>query len=362
MLIEDPCLCMVGEDRLRRILGTEKFFTAYRRHHSLLCLPEDEELEEYKTLLSVDLEAVFSTPSLFKTPPSEIKAWLDETGCSIQQLLATPSLLETEPETIMKFLDKRNLEMATLVQRPALLLGGVTALDRMWPTWRTPNSMHPDDQVAIRFAANLPTEIELEQYASAVEAIFPAGVVSENSFAPVWKMALAFTYILTGENSFPMELFTIILKRIHDNPRLVRVKVWQKGLALREVYQHCMKIDSPVSWNRFWPFFDEIFLRDDDSWYRAAIAGQLPEVSAESTPRRELTARREALADAGQSLTADDGNFKSTVKNYLEQAQCGYTMLKSNVNPPGLPLLLSSFLLLRLLLLLLLLRRFLQRK
>jgi hypothetical protein len=52
----------------------------------------------------------------------------------------------------------------------------------------------------------------------------------------------------------------------------------------------------------------------------------------ESTP--------EALADAGQSLTADDGNFKSTVKNYLEQAQCGKKMLKSNVNPPGLPLLL----------------------
>ena len=114
----------------------------------------------------------------------------------------------------------------------------------------------------------------MEQYASLVKAILPAGVVSDNSIAPVLKMALAFTYILTGENSFPMELFTIILKRIHDNPRLVRVKVWQKGLALREVYQHCMKIDSPVSWHRFWPFFDEIFLRDDDSWYLAAIAGQ----------------------------------------------------------------------------------------
>jgi hypothetical protein len=43
----DPLLFMVGEDRLRRILGTPKFLAAYYlRHHSLLFLPTDEELEE----------------------------------------------------------------------------------------------------------------------------------------------------------------------------------------------------------------------------------------------------------------------------------------------------------------------------
>ena len=100
-----------------------------------------------------------------------------------------------------------------------------------------------------------------------------------------------------------------------------------------------MKMGSPVSWDRFLPSFDSIFLSDDESWFRTVMTGGLPEVSVESTPRRELTARRDALADAGQSLTEVDGNFLSTVMNYLKQAQCGYAMRKSIVKRPNLPLL-----------------------
>jgi hypothetical protein len=93
-----------------------------------------------------------------------------------------------------------------LIFRPEVITGK-TALARMWPTWATPSCMHVGDSIAEAFATALPSEADLELYAQFVESQFPLGVVSENRLAPVLKQALAFTWLLTGECSFPEELF-----------------------------------------------------------------------------------------------------------------------------------------------------------
>jgi len=168
----DPLLCMVGEDRLGRILGTPKFLAAYHLHHSLLFLPTDEELEEYEKLLSLPYEMLFSTPSLLKTPASEIVAWLRGTGLNIENLLSAPSLLDTPASEIVARLNRTGMTIDDLMIRPEFITGK-TALVRMWPTWSTPSCMHVGDPIAKAFAAALPSEADLESYAQLVESQFP---------------------------------------------------------------------------------------------------------------------------------------------------------------------------------------------
>jgi hypothetical protein len=88
--------------------------------------------------------------------------------------------------------------------------------------------MHPDDPVARSFANALPSNVDLEPYACIVEQSFPLGVVADHQSAPVLKQALAFTWLLTSEQSFPVDLFTI---------------VWRGSTMVRTFEANCAGID-----------------------------------------------------------------------------------------------------------------------